>query len=85
VRHGSTPTELECWQKDIAQTLELLGEWAGGLDKLAVENLEGYPPDFVDPVVDRIGVGQCVDLGHFGGLKDASTGGSLRLGQVSDC
>lgn len=32
---------------------------------LAVENLEGYAPDFVAPVVDQLPVSRCVDIGHL--------------------
>ncbi len=34
-------------------------------NKLAVENLETYPLDFIQPVLDRIPVSRCVDIGHL--------------------
>ena len=33
--------------------------------RVAVENLEGYPPDFVVPVVARTPGGRCLDVGHL--------------------
>ena len=38
---------------------------AGSMEKLAVENLEGYPVDFISPVVNRVPVSRCVDIGHL--------------------
>ncbi len=49
----------------MVQTLDLLADWAGGLDELAFENLEAYPPDFVDPIVEQLEVERCVDLCHY--------------------
>ena len=30
-----------------------------------MENLETYPLDFIQPVLDRIPVSRCVDIGHL--------------------
>ena len=62
----STNTELITrWQNHSARALEIVSEWAGSADKLAVENLETYPLDFIQPVLDRIPVSRCVDIGHL--------------------
>jgi sugar phosphate isomerase/epimerase len=62
----STDTELiERWQDQSVRALEIVSEWAGGPEKLAVENLEIYPLDFIQPVLDRISVSRCVDVGHL--------------------
>jgi sugar phosphate isomerase/epimerase len=53
------------WQNQAVRALEIVAEWAGGPEKLAVENLEKYPPDFTQPVLDRIPVSRCVDIGHL--------------------
>jgi sugar phosphate isomerase/epimerase len=53
------------WQAQSARALEIVSEWAGGAEKLAVENLETYPLDFIQPVLDRIPVSRCVDIGHL--------------------
>lgn len=53
------------WQDRAVRALEIVAEWAGGPEKLAVENLERYPPDFTQPVLDRIPVSRCVDIGHL--------------------
>lgn len=65
VRQQPAPDALDRWQNEMLRTLSQLAEWAGGAHQLAVENLEGYPPDFVQPVMDQIEVARCVDLGHY--------------------
>ena len=65
VRHSTDVEVLRRWQDQAVRALEIVAEWAGGAEKLAVENLEGYPPDFNQPVLDRIPVSRCVDIGHL--------------------
>jgi sugar phosphate isomerase/epimerase len=65
VRSGSTAEALRRWQDQAVQSLEIVGAWAGGLEKLAVENLEGYPLDFYHPVLERVAVSRTVDVGHL--------------------
>jgi len=63
-----TSTDVELirrWQGHSVRALEIVSQWAGGPDKLAVENLETYPLDFIQPVLDRIPVSRCVDIGHL--------------------
>ena len=57
--------EPEVWRDRTVAALEILGRKAGGSEYLAVENLEGYPLGFLDPVLERIGVSCCVDVGHL--------------------
>ena len=62
----STDTEsIQRWQDQSVRALEIVSEWAGSAEKLAVENLESYPLDFIQPVLDRIPVSRCVDVGHL--------------------
>lgn len=62
----STDTEaIKQWQDRSLRALEIVSEWAGGAEKLTVENLETYPLDFIQPVLDRISVSRCVDIGHL--------------------
>lgn len=56
---------LTSWQDEVLQALELVGQWAGDPALLAVENLESYPPEFVTPIVERLPVSRCVDVGHL--------------------
>ena len=56
---------VEAWQTHSIHALHLVAGWAGGPEKLAVENLEHYPLDFIMPVIDRIPVSRCVDVGHL--------------------
>ena len=53
------------WQENAAKALQLLADWVGGPANLAVENVEGYPLDFAQPVLAQIDVSRCVDIGHL--------------------
>jgi sugar phosphate isomerase/epimerase len=57
--------EYDCWVNQSVQALSLLADWAGGVERLAVENLEHYPFSFWDPVFERIEVSRCLDVGHL--------------------
>jgi sugar phosphate isomerase/epimerase len=63
-----TSTDVELirrWQDQSVRALEIVSAWAGSPEKLAVENLETYPLDFIQPVLDRSPVSRCVDIGHL--------------------
>ncbi len=53
------------WQDQSVRALKIVADWVGGTEKLAVENLEGYPIDFISPVLERVPVSRCVDIGHL--------------------
>ncbi len=53
------------WSTQTVTALEQVCAWAGDGGRVAVENLEGYPPDFVAPVVARTSAGRCLDVGHL--------------------
>jgi len=62
----STDAELiERWQDQSVRALQIVAEWAGEASKLAVENLETYPLNFIQPVLERVPVSRCVDIGHL--------------------
>ena len=65
VRTSTDAKLIKHWQNQSMRALEIVSEWAGGAEKLAVENLETYPLDFIQPVLDCIPVGRCVDIGHL--------------------
>lgn len=65
VKDDPSADALSRWQDQSCRALELVADWAGGADRLAVENLETYPLNFIAPVVDRIPVARCVDIGHL--------------------
>lgn len=65
VRASTDPAALKGWQEQSLRALELAAAWAGDPTRLAVENLEGYPLDFYEPVLARIPVSRCVDVGHL--------------------
>lgn len=62
---GRDVTDYTGWLKQAVRALEITAEWAGGRELLAVENLEGYPLDFWEPVFDAVEVSRCVDIGHL--------------------
>ena len=53
------------WLERAAQALEMLSSWAGSSNRLAVENLDGYPADLSQPIVEKLATSQCVDIGHL--------------------
>jgi len=65
VRTSTVEDLIKRWQDQSVRALEIVAAWAGGAEKLAVENLETYPLDFIQPVLDRIPVSRCVDVGHL--------------------
>jgi sugar phosphate isomerase/epimerase len=65
VRTSTDVQQLQRWQDQSVRALEIISAWAGGAGKLAVENLETYPLDFIQPVLERIPVSRCVDIGHL--------------------
>ena len=65
VRTSMDPDLIAHWQDQSVRALELTAAWAGSAEKLAVENLETYPLDFTQTVLDRIPVSRCVDIGHL--------------------
>ena len=61
---GGDP-RVKVWQDHACRALELVADRAGGTDRLAVENLEHYPMALISPVLGRVPVGRCVDVGHL--------------------
>lgn len=62
---GFTDDGMHLWQRERCRALQQLAEWTGDGKLLAVENLEGYPPELVTPVVEQADVSRCVDVGHL--------------------
>jgi sugar phosphate isomerase/epimerase len=60
-----TSPQMAEWQAQTADALRQVCGWAGAGRRVAVENLEGYAPDFVTPVVARTEAGRCFDAGHL--------------------
>jgi sugar phosphate isomerase/epimerase len=65
VRVDPEPEDLERWQAHTRRALEIVAAATGAPERLAVENLETYPPDFVNPVIEGLPVSRCVDIGHL--------------------
>jgi sugar phosphate isomerase/epimerase len=64
-RFLTDPIVLTQWQRQAADSLKQAAEWTGDIKLLAVENLEGYPVGFNDPVIDMAGSSRCIDVGHL--------------------
>jgi len=62
---GYPAAELAHWQTERIAALTLLAEAVHSPAMLAVENLEGFPPDLMSPAVVAANVGRCVDVGHL--------------------
>ena len=65
VRTSTDAEQIRRWQDQSVRALEIVSAWAGGAEKLAVENLETYPLYFIQPILDRTSVSRCVDIGHL--------------------
>lgn len=61
---GDSPARAQ-WRADTVAALAQVCGWAGAGGRVAVENLEGYAPDFVAAVTARAGAARCVDVGHL--------------------
>ncbi|MBC7227590.1 MAG: sugar phosphate isomerase/epimerase, partial [Thermoflexales bacterium] len=53
------------WQEQCLKALATLAEEASGPDLLAVENLENCPLERLVPILERIPVRLCLDVGHL--------------------
>lgn len=62
---GKDVKDYDHWVGEAARSLELAAGWAGDPALLAVENLENYPLDFIDPVLEQAPVSRCLDVGHL--------------------
>lgn len=62
---GFPAAAVAAWQAQVAPVVAKVGELAGGAARLAIENLESYPPEFVTPVVAAAQTSRCVDVGHL--------------------
>ena len=65
IRQERSAADYTRWQEQCVRALDIVSAWTGSLERLAVENLESYPPDFVQPVLERIGISRCFDVGHL--------------------
>jgi len=62
---AASRAELQRWEDQAARALEQAAGWAGGPAYLAVENLEGFPPEVNMKVLEKIPAGLCIDIGHL--------------------
>jgi len=57
--------DYEAWLDHALLSLREIRESFGSLEKLCVENLEGFPETFWDPVFEHLPVSRCIDIGHL--------------------
>ncbi len=62
---GFAAAAMAGWQQARSAALTLLAAAVPAPGVLAVENLEGFPPGLVAPVVAAANAGRCVDVGHL--------------------
>jgi sugar phosphate isomerase/epimerase len=60
-----TDIEAQGWVDRALKALETVIPWVGDPSLLAVENLESWPPLYLDPVLDRLPISRTTDIGHF--------------------
>lgn len=60
-----TAAELAGWQERACRALEELAAPAGDPRLLCIENLERWDPACFAPVLERLPVSRCIDVGHF--------------------
>ena len=65
VEGNPSPATLARWRQDACRVLEEVAVRAGGAQWLCVENLENYAPEHFLPLLERVPVGLCVDIGHL--------------------
>lgn len=57
--------ERQAWEDQALKALERAAEWAGGWQRIALENLEGFPLHYLDGIFARVPVSGCLDVGHL--------------------
>ncbi len=53
------------WVSRALGALEIAIKWVGKPELLAVENLESYPPTYLDPILAAVPISRTTDIGHF--------------------
>ena len=65
LRPDLQPEDVSIWCRRALRALVHLNEWAGSSDRLVVENVEGFPLDYLEPVLLHPEVRRCIDIGHL--------------------
>ncbi|NMB59117.1 MAG: sugar phosphate isomerase/epimerase [Chloroflexi bacterium] len=64
-RLSSDPAVLSPWRDQAVKSLREAAGYCRDIRQIAVENLEGYPPEFNDAVIRTAGCSRCIDIGHL--------------------
>lgn len=65
---GEDPTGTErrvSWMENARRSLEVLTSTVDRASRICVENLETYPPEIIETVLERTAVSCCIDVGHL--------------------
>jgi sugar phosphate isomerase/epimerase len=62
---SSPPAHLQDWLDAARGALERLAHAAGGYEALCLENLDGWPPELLLPLLDELPISLCIDVGHL--------------------
>ncbi|GAB4565816.1 MAG: hypothetical protein Kow0047_16700 [Anaerolineae bacterium] len=65
IEDDRTPSTLRSWRARAARSLEVIITWVGDASLVCLENVERWPPEAFDPLVDELGLGRCIDVGHL--------------------
>lgn len=59
-----SPNALARWQAEKTRAVETLCQWMPEPHRLCLENLEAWPPEWMDPVLEALPISRTVDIGH---------------------
>lgn len=60
-----TMAQIERWQAQAQRSLEIVCSWLDDPYRLCLENVERWDPDFFVPIVERLPISRCIDVGHL--------------------
>ena len=65
IRSTQDSAVLRKWEKQARRALDFVSALTGDSRMIAVENLEGQPPELVENISVQTGCSRCVDIGHL--------------------
>ena len=65
IRSTRDSAKLRKWEKQARRALDFVSALAGDSRLIAVENLDGHPPELVENISSQTGCSRCVDIGHL--------------------
>ncbi|MHB0875485.1 MAG: cobamide remodeling phosphodiesterase CbiR [Anaerolineae bacterium] len=59
------PVDLGLWQERALRALTVVCDWVSDPAVLCLENVERWDPEAFAPVLDRLPISRCIDVGHL--------------------